>query len=118
MWRKAILTAGALAAMLLCGAWFASTSGKDLGARLHFPAKRHSVHLRWQASVTPGVKYNVYRSSERGKHFTKLNAKPVSELSYTDKDVQSGATYYYVTRSLNKQGTESVDSNEVEVKVP
>src|SRR5262249_41684496 len=62
--RKKLVT-GVLvaAAVLLSGAWAVATSGARLTARITAggsPQKR-SVVLKWQASTTPNVKYNIYR---------------------------------------------------------
>jgi fibronectin type 3 domain-containing protein len=42
----------------------------------------------------------------------------VAGTSYKDETVQSGTTYYYVTRAVDAKGNESVDSNVTTVVVP
>lgn len=44
-----------------------------------------TVDLSWVASTTPGViGYNVYRSNVSGSGYVKLNASPVTVLTYSD----------------------------------
>jgi fibronectin type 3 domain-containing protein len=62
--------------------------------------------------------YNVYRSSVSGGPYTKLNATPVTALTYTDSTVSAGATYYYVVTDVASDGTESVFSNQATAVVP
>jgi fibronectin type 3 domain-containing protein len=63
--------------------------------------------------------YNVYRSTVKGRDYVKINATLVrNRLSYKDEEVDSGKTYYYVTRSVDAKGKESSDSPEVVVTVP
>jgi hypothetical protein len=83
------------------------------------------VTLTWQASSTAGVSYNVYREQTPGACTAtttgigpgclKLNATPLTVLTYVDATVPTG-TSYYVVRALS--GTlESVNSNEVSVSI-
>lgn len=126
MWKRSRSSAGkkllrasaAMIALFLCATWFLSTSGMELGKRLSFIPKHHTVTLHWQRSITSGVKYNVYRSTTRGKNYTKLNDKPISGVTYKDKDVKNGVTYYYVARSVDSTGRESVDSDFAQATIP
>lgn len=77
------------------------------------------VVLNWTASTTPGVSYNVYRgtgSCVPTLAFTKLNANPVTAVTYTDNNVAIGTYCYHVTAEL--AGLESVPSNSVGAPVP
>lgn len=100
------------------GWWFSSTSGGTSaasGAGQH----RHSVTLTWNASSSPVVGYNVYRSTVSGRGYVKINAALVKDrLGYKDENVESGKIYYYVTRAVDAKGKESGDSVEVVVTVP
>lgn len=79
----------------------------------------HSVSLSWVASVSPNIAgYNVYRGTATGGPFTKLNSSLLTNLSYTDSNVTSGQTYYYVTTAVNTSNVESGDSNEAAAAVP
>lgn len=74
-------------------------------------------NLSWSASITPGVTYNVYRSTVKGGPYAVLNASPITGLTYRDATAVSGTTYFYVATSV--QGSqESVKSNEITVMVP
>lgn len=79
-----------------------------------------SVSLSWTGSTSAGlVGYNVYRGTELGA-YSRLTASPVSETSYTDSTVRSGAdiTYYYVVTAVKSGGEESIDSAPAKVNVP
>ena len=60
--------------------------------------------------------YNVYRSSVSGGYYGLLGN--VSGITYTDKNVQSGATYFYVLKAVNTFGLLSAFSNQVQAKIP
>lgn len=102
----------------LWGLWFSSTSGVTSaasGAGQH----KHSVTLTWNASSSPVVGYNVYRSTVSGRGYLKINAAMIRDrLSYKDENVESGRIYYYVTRAEDAKGKESEASVEVVVRVP
>jgi len=78
----------------------------------------HSASLTWTASSSTVAGYNVYRGSVSGGPYTLLNASLISATSYTDTNVQSGLTYYYVTTAVDSSGNESVYSNEVTAVIP
>jgi hypothetical protein len=77
----------------------------------------HTVSLSWVPSTTPGVGYNVYRSTTTGGPYTKLTPTALSTVGFTDTTVSSGQTYFYVTTALNSSG-ESGYSNEAQAVVP
>src|SRR5208283_5095008 len=77
------------------------------------------VALSWAASTSPGViGYNAYRSMTSGGPYAKLNSSLISTTNYTDQQVQSGSTYYYVTTAVKSQGQESAYSNQAIATVP
>jgi len=80
------------------------------------PGPQHTVTLKWNASTTAGVRYNVYRRGISGT--AKVNPSPLTETICVDSAVQPGQTYYYVAKAVNANGTESVASNEVRVTIP
>lgn len=102
-----------LAALLLV-AVFVAACGSGGGAPSHY------VDLQWDPSPSPGViGYNVYRGTISGGPYTKLNSSFITELTYTDEDVQAGQTYYYVATAIASDGvTESPYSNEASAFVP
>jgi fibronectin type 3 domain-containing protein len=60
-----------------------------------------------------------YRSTVKGRGYVKIHAALVQgTTSYKDETVESGKTYYYVTRSVDAKGKESFDSAEVVAVVP
>jgi len=78
----------------------------------------HSVKLSWTPEAFPVASYNVYRSAISGGPYMNLNSSAVPAASYTDFNVQTGQTYYYVATSVTSAGVESLRSTEVSAKVP
>ena len=60
-----------------------------------------SVKLSW-AKVEGVSKYEIYRSTDGGKSYSKLAT--TSGTSYTDSSAKKGSTYYYKVRSVVKVG--------------
>ncbi len=83
--------------------------------------KSFSVHLKWNPPpAVPGVTvagYNIYRCNQPGGPFEKI-ASGVSSLKYTDHDVSSGQTYYYLVRTVDAAGRQSPLSTEVSAAIP
>jgi fibronectin type 3 domain-containing protein len=78
----------------------------------------HSVDLKWKASVSRVVGYNVYRSETDGEPYIKLTSAPVRTTNYTDRSVQSGHTYLYAVTAVDSKGKESVHSNQAKALIP
>ncbi len=78
----------------------------------------HSVTLNWTASTSTVAGYFVYRGTQSGGPYTKLQSTSVPGTSFTDTTVQSGTTYYYVVTAVDSGGAESAFSNEVTAVVP
>ena len=93
-------------ACALWGVWFSATSANSAVAATQ--DKKHSVTLNWNPSNSPVAGYNVYRSDISGRRYVKLNAAPVRGLAYGDDTVQSGKTYYYVTRAVDGKGRDGI----------
>ena len=118
MWQKVCTGIVVVAVCLLWGTWFSATNGTTSAAG-GAGQNKHSVTLTWKASTSPVSGYNVYRSTVKGREYVKINAALVRDgLSYRDEAVESGKTYYYVTRAVDAEGNESKDSTEVVAKVP
>lgn len=81
-------------------------------------ATPHSVLLNWGASTSTVSGYFIYRSTTNGSGYTKVNTSSVSSLNYTDSNVQSGLTYYYVTTAVDGSGIESIFSNQASASIP
>ena len=77
----------------------------------------HSVSLTWMPSTSSGVSYNVYRGSVSGGPYNLLKGG-VSTTAYTDSNVQSGSTYYYVTTAVDASGLQSTYSDEAQAVIP
>ncbi|MHB1023877.1 MAG: choice-of-anchor D domain-containing protein [Acidobacteriaceae bacterium] len=81
----------------------------------------HSVNLTWSAPTStpdPIAGYNVYRSTVSGSNYQLLNASLLTQLSFTDSNVQSATTYYYVVRSVDSTGLESTNSSQFSAAIP
>ena len=61
------------------------------------------------SAVNGATGYNVYRSTTSNGTYTKLNATPVTVLTYSDTPGTAGTKYYRV-RAVNAVG-ESANSN-------
>jgi len=81
-------------------------------------AIQHRVSLSWSASTSPVVGYNIYRGTQPGGPYTKLNSSPQPDASYTDSRVRSGSTYFYVVTVVGSNFVESSYSNEAKAVVP
>jgi hypothetical protein len=75
------------------------------------PAGR--IDLTWAASSTTTnlAGYNIYRSNGGGA-YTKLNATPLTTLTYSDTTTTDGTSYTYVIRAISSAtpALESLDS--------
>lgn len=105
-------------AVLLCVMWARMTSGSSAVPASLQRNKGHSVTLTWTASKSQVKGYNVYRGVKPGGPYLKINPSPVEGLTYVDRDIRSGKTYYYVTRSVDADGRESVNSSEIAATIP
>jgi hypothetical protein len=67
---------------------------------------RHQVTLKWNASTTPGVRYNVYRSETAGQYTNPaIHPGLLSQTMYVDVNVASGHTYFHSVRSERLQSS-------------
>ncbi len=78
----------------------------------------HTVALSWDASTSQVLGYNVYRGTVSGGPYTKLNSSIVANTAYTDTQVQSGQTYYYVSTAVDSNNVESAYSNQATSVIP
>jgi len=78
---------------------------------------QHTVDLSWDpASAVVG--YNVYRASQPGGPYSKINPVLDTSTTFTDSFVQGGQNYYYVTTSVDSTGAQSSYSNEIQAVIP
>ncbi len=80
--------------------------------------RTHTVTLTWKASSSEVAGYAVYRSVTRGGNYVRINSSLVRELTYTDRSVDGGVTYFYVVRALDDRGNQSLNSNETSASIP
>jgi len=78
----------------------------------------HAVALSWQASTSTVSGYNVYRSTTSGSGYVKINSSLLGGLAYTDSNLQSATTYYYVATAVDSGGNESSYSNQAAAVIP
>jgi hypothetical protein len=78
----------------------------------------HSVGLSWQASTSTVSGYNIYRATTNGGPYSKMNSGLITALSYTDTNVSSATTYYYVSTAVDSAGLESAYSNQATAAIP
>lgn len=78
----------------------------------------HSVSLNWDPSSSTVSGYNIYRGTQSGGPYTKLNSALLSSTSYSDTTVQSSTTYYYVATAVNSSNVESSYSNQATAAIP
>jgi archaellum component FlaF (FlaF/FlaG flagellin family) len=78
----------------------------------------HSATLNWTPSTSSVMGYYVYRGTQTGGPYAKLNATPISLTTYTDSAVQAGQAYFYVATSVDSNNVESSFSNETSAIIP
>jgi Abnormal spindle-like microcephaly-assoc'd, ASPM-SPD-2-Hydin len=80
----------------------------------------YSVNLTWDPSQSPPeiVGYNVYRATQNGGPYLKMNSALDAQTSYIDYTVLTGTTYYYVTTAVDSAGQQSPYSNQTEAVIP
>jgi fibronectin type 3 domain-containing protein len=74
--------------------------------------------LNWTASTSIVAGYNVYRGTQMGGAYQKINASLQSLLGFTDSAISSGQTYFYVITDLDASGNENAFSNEATAAIP
>jgi len=79
---------------------------------------QHMVALSWNPSTSSISGYKVYRGTQSSGPYSKLNSSLLAGTSYTDANVQSGATYYYVSTAVNSSNVESGYSNQATAVIP
>jgi fibronectin type 3 domain-containing protein len=81
-------------------------------------AATHSVQLSWSSGVFGVTGFNTYSSTVSGGPYVKMGSTAASDPSYTDTNVQTSRTYYYVVTAINSSNQESGHSSEVTAIVP
>ncbi len=75
---------------------------------------RKNVYLRWEKQAE-FARVNIYRTEIPHGFYEKVNELAVEGLSFADKGVSSGVTYYYAITAIDRAGVESNLSREIEV---
>jgi hypothetical protein len=97
----------------------ASIAGLNFTATVVPAPISRSITLSWAGSSSGGIQgYNLYRAEVAGGTFTKLNASPMATTGFTDSNVASGRTYYYVATAVDTSDIESEYSNQATAPVP
>lgn len=107
---------GQAAALLAFASNAANAASESLTGTGVVPVQ-HSVSLSWDTAAEV-VGYNVYRASQSGGPYAKINSVIDAATTYTDSSVQAGQNYYYVTTSVSSTGTRSSYSNEIQAAIP
>ena len=81
-------------------------------------ATGHVVSLRWTASPTPSVVYNVYRSPHGKNTYVLLNPSGFLGTTFNDTSVVANVEYDYQVTSENASDVESIRSNTFSIIVP
>jgi hypothetical protein len=118
VWTKVGTGIAVLVVLLLSALWVRMTSGLSSAIRLQSHGTTHTVSLKWRPSSSHVAGYNVYRSTTPAGNYVQINSSLVQGVTFTDKTVESGLTYYYVTRAVDVVGHESVNSNEARASIP
>lgn len=79
---------------------------------------QHSVSLTWNPSTSTVSGYNLYRGTQSGGPYSRLNSSMLLGTSYDDGGVPSGGTYYYVSTAVDADNNESAYSNEATAAIP
>src|SRR5438105_4276387 len=87
-----------------------------LGCSSGHTARR--VDLSWDPSVSAVIGYNVYRGTQSGGPYTKLNSFLVTGTDFTDSSVQAGRTFFYVVKAVDSQNVQSAPSEEISAEIP
>ncbi|MCI0350773.1 MAG: choice-of-anchor D domain-containing protein [Acidobacteriales bacterium] len=83
-----------------------------------FTPLAHAVDLNWNASPSVVDGYKVYRSNQSGNGYQVISSALVGGTVFTDANVQSGQTYFYVVTAVGPTGAESSFSNESTATIP
>ena len=78
----------------------------------------YAVGLSWTPSSSSYSGFNVYRGSQSGGPYTKVNPSIISSPTYSDSTVTAGDTYYYVATEVNTSGVESAYSSQASAVIP
>jgi len=78
----------------------------------------YTVDLSWTPSSSSYSGFNIYRGTQSGGPYSKINASLIATPSYTDTNCSSTGTYYYVATEVDTGGVESNYSSPASAIVP
>jgi fibronectin type 3 domain-containing protein len=78
----------------------------------------HNVSLTWNPSTSTVAGYNLYRGTQSGGPYSRMNSTLLSSTSYDDSGVLSGRNYFYVSTAVDASNNESAFSNEAAAAIP
>jgi hypothetical protein len=78
----------------------------------------YAVALNWTPSSTSFAGFNIYRGTQSGGPYTKVNPSLISTSTYNDTAVSVGQVYYYVATEQSTTGVESSYSSQVTATIP
>ncbi len=81
-------------------------------------AQQHVVSLNWAASSSSVAGYNVYRGTQSGGPYARVNSSLRTATNLADNSVQSGQVYFYVATAVDTNAGESSYSGEVAAVIP
>jgi hypothetical protein len=77
---------------------------------------KESILLSWSSSNEPTLLgYHLFRHNSGQTTYTQITSQPVTSLSFMDKNLLTGETYFYKALAVNTDGCTSGDSNEISV---
>ena len=77
---------------------------------------QNSILLSWSGLNEPNLLgYQVFRRPAGQTAYLQITSQPVTSLSFLDKNLSSGETYFYKVTAVNTDGCSSGDSNEISV---
>jgi fibronectin type 3 domain-containing protein len=121
-WIYLAVLAGCLALLSACAGVSSSSKASSGSPSTTSPSPGQSgsynVELSWNPTSSVVTGYNLYRSTQSGGPYARLNSSVLSSTSYNDSNIVSGTTYYYVSTSVNADNEESTYSNEASAAIP
>ncbi|MFZ5799267.1 MAG: CARDB domain-containing protein, partial [Thermodesulfobacteriota bacterium] len=72
-----------------------------------------AIDLCWDHSPDAAAGYLLFRGLVAGGPYIRVNSSPIPDGCFRDTGLRDGTEYFYVARSLDSFGNESVNSNEV-----
>lgn len=119
MVRLAYLRSKELGLLVLCLFVLGLTCQAQSSCPSPTPGAPH-VCLKWTASPTSGVTYNIFRATTSGgqNYAAPLNSTPISGTSFYDATATIGTTYFYTATAVGTGGVLSQPSAEVSAQIP